>query len=101
MTTLIILSIIKLIWWLLLVPFFIGVLFNGSLPLVRRTFGITFLLGYLIYFAIFEVIAIPCMLHYVYNAFSVWVAEGYCALCLAYLTPTRVLWLLHTLHVIR
>ena len=70
MTTLIILSIIKLIWWLLLVPFFIGVLFNGVLPLVRRTFGITFLLGYLIYFAIFEVIAIPCMLHYVYNAFS-------------------------------
>ncbi len=66
----IILSLIKLIWWLLLVPFLIGILFNGILPLVRRTFGITFLLGYLMYFAIFEIIAIPCMLHYVYNAFS-------------------------------
>ncbi len=70
MTDLIILSLLKLIWWLLLVPFFIGVLFNGILPLVRRTFGITFLLGYLVYFAVFEIIAIPCMLHYVYNAFS-------------------------------
>ena len=66
----IILSLLKLTWWLLLVPFFVGVLFNGILPLVRRTFGITFLLGYLVYFAVFEIIAIPCMLHYVYNAFS-------------------------------
>ena len=70
MTDLIILSLLKLTWWLLLVPFFVGVLFNGILPLVRRTFGITFLLGYLVYFAVFEIIAIPCMLHYVYNAFS-------------------------------
>lgn len=66
----IILSIIKLIWWLLLVPFLIGILFNGILPLVRRTFGITLILGYMIYFSVFEIIAIPCMLHYVYNAFS-------------------------------
>ncbi len=51
-------------------PFLIGILFNGILPLVRRTVGITFLLGYLVYFAVFEIIAIPCMLHYVYNAFS-------------------------------
>ncbi len=64
------LAILKLILWLLIVPMGIGILCNGILPLVRRTIGITFLLGYLVYFAVFEVIAIPCMLHYVYNAFS-------------------------------
>ncbi len=63
-------SIIKLLIWLLVIPFLIGVLVNGILPVVRRTIGITFILGYMVYFAIFEVIAIPCMLHYVYNAFS-------------------------------
>ena len=63
-------EVLKLILWLLVVPMFIGILFNGILPLVRRTIGITFLLGYLVYFAFFEVVAIPCMLHYVYNAFS-------------------------------
>ena len=63
-------GVLKLILWLLIVPMGIGILFNGILPLVRRTIGITFLLGYLVYFAVFEVIAIPCMLHYVYNAFS-------------------------------
>ncbi len=63
-------AIIKLILWLVAIPLCIGVLFNGILPLVRRTIGITMILGYLIYFAVFEVIAIPCMLHFVYNAFS-------------------------------
>ncbi len=63
-------AIIKLLIWIFVIPFLIGVLFNGILPVVRRTVGITFILGYMVYFAIFEVIAIPCMLHYVYNAFS-------------------------------
>lgn len=63
-------GIIKLILWLVVVPFFIGILCNGILPLVRRTIGISFILGYLVYFSVFEVIAIPCMLHFVYNAFS-------------------------------
>lgn len=63
-------SVMKLILFLLVVPFFIGVLVNGMLPVVRRTVGITMILGYMVYFAVFEVIAIPCMLHYVYNAFS-------------------------------
>lgn len=66
----VIFSLIKLILWLFIIPFFIGLLVNGILPIVRRTVGITFLLGYMTYFAVFEVIAIPCMLHYVYNAFS-------------------------------
>ena len=63
-------AVIKLIFFLLVIPFFIGVLVNGMLPVVRRTVGITAILGYMVYFAVFEVIAIPCMLHYVYNAFS-------------------------------
>ena len=53
-----------------IVPFCIGVLFNGILPVVRRTIGITFIFGYMVYFAVFELVAIPSMLHYVYNAFS-------------------------------
>ena len=64
------LSILKLILWLFAVPFLMGILFNGILPVVRRTAGITVLLGYMVYFAIFELVAIPCMLVYVYNAFS-------------------------------
>ena len=63
-------SVFSLILWLVVVPVSIGLLFNGLLPIVRRTVGITFMLGYMIYFAVFEVIAIPCMLYYVYNAFS-------------------------------
>ncbi len=64
------LSLLKLILWLFIVPFSLGLLINDILPTVRRTVGITFLLGYMVYFATFEVVAIPCMLHYVYNAFS-------------------------------
>ena len=64
------LAVLKLVLFLFVIPFLIGVLVNGMLPVVRRTVGITAILGYMVYFAVFEVIAIPCMLHYVYNAFS-------------------------------
>ncbi|WP_026652337.1 DUF6077 domain-containing protein [Butyrivibrio proteoclasticus] len=59
-----------LVLWLLIIPFLIGILFNFILPVVRRTVGITFILGYLVYFGCFEVVAIPCMLKITYNAFS-------------------------------
>ncbi len=59
-----------LIVWLLIVPMLIGILLNGILPVFRRTVGITFLLGYLAYFGVFELIAIPCMMRIVYNAFT-------------------------------
>ena len=59
-----------LIFWLLAVPMCIGILFNFILPRHRRTVGVTYILGFLIYIAVFEVIAIPCMLHITYNAFS-------------------------------
>lgn len=61
-----------LIVWLIIVPMLIGILLNGILPVFRRTVGITFILGYLAYFGIFEIIAIPCMLKITYGAF------GYC-----------------------
>ena len=48
----------------------IGILFNFILPRHRRTVGITYILGFLVYIAVFEVIAIPCMLRVTYNAFS-------------------------------
>lgn len=61
---------ILLVLWLLIIPFLIGILFNFILPTVRRTVGITFILGYLVSFAVFELVAIPCMLKITYNAFS-------------------------------
>ena len=59
-------------FWLLIVPMPIGILLNGILPIFRRTLGITFILGYLAYFGLFEIIAIPCMIRITYGAF------GYC-----------------------
>ncbi|MBP3813504.1 MAG: hypothetical protein ILA12_02515 [Butyrivibrio sp.] len=42
---------------------------NFILPRARRTIGITFILGYLVYMGIFEVVAITCMLNVTYDAF--------------------------------
>ncbi|RKM59507.1 hypothetical protein D6856_09820 [Butyrivibrio sp. XB500-5] len=70
-------SVVRLIFWMLAVPFFIGQLFNFILPSDKkhRTFGITYLLGLLIYFAVFEVISIPCMVLIKYSAFKycIWI----------------------------
>ena len=65
-----VLSVIMLIFWLVIAPFLIGVLCNFILPKDRRTPGITFILGFLVYMAGFEVIAIPCMTNIVYGAFN-------------------------------
>lgn len=48
----------------------VGITFNFILPKEKRRLGITFLLGFLIYVAGFEIIAIPCMTKIMYNAFS-------------------------------
>ena len=66
----IVLSVLQLILWLLVVPFLVGLLFNFILPEMRRTVGITFILGYLIYMAVFEVAAIAAMTNAVYSAFT-------------------------------
>ena len=66
----VVLSVLQLILWLLVVPFMVGILFNFILPEMRRTVGITFILGYLIYMAVFEVAAIAAMTNAVYSAFT-------------------------------
>ncbi|WP_330388258.1 DUF6077 domain-containing protein [Butyrivibrio sp. INlla18] len=61
---------VSLIFWLLIAPLMIGITFNFILPKEKKRLGITFLLGFLIYVAGFEIIAIPCMTKIMYNAFS-------------------------------
>ncbi len=63
-------SLVKLVFWMFVAPMCIGVLFNFILPKEKRTLGITFLLGFLVYLACFEVIAIACMTRIVYSAFA-------------------------------
>ncbi|MBQ6903009.1 MAG: hypothetical protein IJQ26_00670, partial [Lachnospiraceae bacterium] len=69
-------SVCKLAFWLFAVPVPAGLLFTGLLPENRRTPGVIFLCGMLVQFALFEVIAVPCMLatiwfpfHYTYQFF--------------------------------
>ncbi len=66
----IVLSVLQLILWLLVVPFCVGLLFNFILPVIRRTVGITFILGFLVYMAVFEIVAIACMTKMVFSAFT-------------------------------
>lgn len=63
-------EVIKLIFWLFCAPFLIGALFNFILPKDKRSVGITLLLGFLVYLACFEVIAIYCMTTIMYSAFA-------------------------------
>ncbi len=66
----VVIAVLKLLMWLIAAPTVIGVLFNFILPADKRRPGITFLLGFLIYLASFELVAIPCMVSITYNAFS-------------------------------
>ena len=66
----IVLSALSLLLWLIIVPFCMGLLICRILPPSKQTVGITFLAGYLLSFAVFEVVSIPCMISIQYNAFS-------------------------------
>lgn len=66
----IILQIISLIFWLFAVPFAMGLLPVSLLPEKDRTPGCIFLSGYLVLFALFELIGIPVAILKVYNGFS-------------------------------
>ncbi len=90
-----ILSFFSIILWILIVPMCVGLGFNFILPRSRRTVGITYILGFLVYMAVFEVIAIACMTRVTYSAFM------YCrrifmvfALILAVVGIARSVWLL-------
>ena len=63
-------SFLSLILWLLVVPMCMGLLFNFILPRHRRTVAITFILGFLVYMAVFELVAITCMLKVTFSAFT-------------------------------
>ena len=65
-----VLSFLSLLLWLLIVPMCTGLLFNFILPRHRRTVAITFILGFLVYIAVFELAAITSMLGAVFSAFS-------------------------------
>ena len=66
----IVLSVVQLLFWLLVIPLCMGLLVETRLPIPKRTIGIAFLCGYLVSFAVFEVIAIPCMILVQYGAFK-------------------------------
>lgn len=63
------LKLIVFIIWLVILPFLTGLNISLRLPVTRRTVGITWIAGLILSFALFEVVAIPCMLSLQYNAF--------------------------------
>ncbi len=68
----VVLSVLALVFWLLIIPMCMGQLVLNFLPITKRTVGINYISGYLLSFAVFELVAIPCMIHVQYGAF------GYC-----------------------
>jgi hypothetical protein len=75
------LSIPILLFWLLVVPMLVGLLFNFILPRDKRTVGITFILGFLISMAVFEIAAIGAMTGITFSAFT-WCRRIYIAVVL-------------------
>ena len=65
----VVLSALALILWLFIVPMGMGLLVQRILPTTKKTIGINFLCGYILSFAVFEVIAIWCMIKIPYGAF--------------------------------
>ena len=63
-------TLIMLILWLILIPTLIGIIPACILPERRRSWAVTFIAGYLRSMAVFELVAIPCMLLITYSAFS-------------------------------
>lgn len=71
----IILKISGLLFWLLVIPVGLGLLFRKSpkrehLPKKLQTAGVTLLIGYLLLFALMEIVGIPVMLLSVYHGYS-------------------------------
>ena len=71
----IILKMIGLVFWLMVIPVGLGLLFRKSpkrehLPKKLQTAGVTLLIGYLLLFALLEIVGIPVMLLSVYHGYS-------------------------------
>lgn len=71
----IILKMIGLVFWLMVIPVGLGLLFRKAprreqLPKKLQTAGVTLLIGYLLLFALLEMVGIPLMLLSVYHGYS-------------------------------
>ena len=71
----IILKMIGLVFWLMVIPVGLGLLFRKAperehLPERLQTTGVTLLIGYLLLFALLEIVGIPVMLLSVYHGYS-------------------------------
>ncbi len=66
----IVFQIISLIFWLLIIPFGLGLLPAALLREEERKVGTIFLTGYLLLFALFELIGIPVVILKVYHGYS-------------------------------
>ena len=71
----IILKIAGLLFWLLVIPVGLGLLFRKAprreqMPEKLQTAGVTLLIGYLLLFALLEIVGIPVMLLSVYHGYS-------------------------------
>ena len=71
----IVIKILGLLFWLLVIPVGLGLLFRKApkkeqLPEKLQTTGVTLLIGYLLLFALLEIVGIPVMLLSVYHGYS-------------------------------
>lgn len=65
------LSIISLIFWLLIIPFCIGLIPANYISPYKRNPGVVILAGYFCMWAVFEVVTIPAVIWVKYNNFNV------------------------------
>lgn len=65
------LSVISLIFWLLIIPFCIGLIPASFISPYKRNPGVVILAGYFCMWAVFEVVTIPAVLFVKYHNFSV------------------------------
>lgn len=65
------LSVMSLLFWLLIIPFCIGLIPVNFISPQKRNIGLVLLAGYFCMWALFEVIAIPAVLWVKYHNFSV------------------------------
>lgn len=67
----IVLQIVGLIFWLIIIPFCMGLLPAGLLKEEKRKPSITMIAGYIVMFAVFEIIAIPSIIFTTYHGFTI------------------------------
>lgn len=69
-TIMIVFQILSFIFWLMVIPFGIGLLPVILMPKQERSAGTVFLSGYLLLFALFELLGIPVVIFKVYHGYS-------------------------------